>query len=285
MGLILVTGATGRQGGAVARALLAAGQPVRAMSRHADSAAARRLATAGASVVQGDFDDAASLARAVSGVSAVFSVQTPYEAGTEQEVVHGIRLAEAAAAAGVAQFVHGSVASADRPTGVAHFESKGRIEQRVRELGFGSWTMLRPTLFMEMLLSPGNLRALARGRIELALDPATRVAMIAVDDIARMALAAFLDPTRWHGAAIELAGDMPNFTEVAAALGAAVSREITYTRVAPAEIDPETRPKPGTQHWLETVGWPIDLERLRQSYPFEPRTIRSWAAENAAAFA
>jgi uncharacterized protein YbjT (DUF2867 family) len=282
---ILVTGATGRQGGAVARRLLAERFAVRILTRHAESAAAQALAASGAVVVPGDFDDPPSLARALTGVSGVFSMQTPYEAGTAREEVHGIRLADAAAESGVEQFVYSSVASADRPTGVAHFESKGRIERHIATLEFRRCTVLRPTFFMEMLLSPGNLRSLASGRIELTFDPRTRVPMIAVEDIANMAAAAFLDPDAWHGKAIDLAGDAPNFVEVAAAFGAALGREVTYRQVAPDAIDPDTRPKPGTQHWLETAGWPIDLARLLPSYPFAAKNIGRWARANAGALA
>jgi uncharacterized protein YbjT (DUF2867 family) len=282
---ILVTGATGRQGGAVARQLLADNVSVRALTRNPDGAAARSLAAAGATIMAGDFDDPESLARALTGASGVFAMQTPYEAGTGQEEIHGVRLADAARQAGVEQFVYSSVAAADRPTGVAHFENKGRIEIHVRSLGFRRLTILRPTFFMEMLLSPGNLRALAQGRIALTLDPGTRVAMIAVDDIARMAAAAFRDPDGFNGKAIELAGDNPNFDEVAAAFGAALSRPVAYVQVAPEAIDQDTRPKLGTQRWLESEGWPIDLPTLRSSLPFEARTIRDWALENAAALA
>jgi uncharacterized protein YbjT (DUF2867 family) len=283
--LILVTGATGRQGGAVARRLLARNFRVRALTRHAAGDAAQALAALGAELVFGDFDDPPSLDRAVAGVSGVFAMQTPYEAGTAREELHGVRLADAAAASGVEQFVYSSVASADRDTGIAHFESKGRIERHVAAKGFARYTMLRPTFFMEMLLSPGNLRSLARGRIELAFDPRTRVPMIAVEDIAEMAGAAFLDPDRWHGKAVDLAGDAPDFVGVAAAFGAALGRDIAYHQVAPEAVDPDTRPKPGTQRWLETHGWPIDLPGLRHSYPFVARTIAVWAGENRAALA
>ncbi len=280
-GPILVTGATGRQGGAVARQLLAKGFSVCALTRHPGSVAGRELAAGGVTVVAGDFDDPASLTGALVGVSGVFAMQTPYEAGTEQEEIHGIRLAEAALAAGVQHLVYSSVASADLPTGVPHFESKGRIERRVRALGFPCLTILRPTFFMEMLLSPGNLRALARGRIEMSLHPATRVAMIAVEDIAQMAVAAFIDPALWNGKAVELAGDNPNFTEVADAFSAALSRDVAYIQVPPEEIDADTRPKPGTQRWLEAVGWPVDIASARDCLPFSAKTIRGWALENA----
>jgi uncharacterized protein YbjT (DUF2867 family) len=277
---ILVTGATGRQGGAVARLLLARDFAVRVLTRDPGGAAARALAGQGAELARGDFDDKPSLALALRGVSGVFAMQTPYEAGIDREVAHGVGLADAARRAGVDQIVYGSVAAADLHTGVPHFESKGRIERHIAALNFRRATILRPTFFMEMLLAPGNLRALARGRVELGLRPETRIAMIAVDDIAAMAVAAFEEPERWRGGAVTLAGDEPDLLEVAAAFGAALRRPVQYVQVPYEAIDPDTRPKAGTQQWLETMGWTLDVPALRASYPFTAMTIGEWAEEN-----
>lgn len=280
--VILVTGATGRQGGAVARQLLHAGFKVRAMTRNVNSEAAKALANMGVEIRPGDFDHPASLGQVLQNISGVFAMQTPYESGTDREILHGIRLADEAAQAGVRQIVYSSVASADLPTGVAHFESKGQIERHIATLAFQYATILRPVFFMEMLLAPGNLRALAEGRVALAFKPETKVAMVAVEDIAAMAKAAFLNPAAWHAKAVTLAGDAPNFVEVAAAIATAISRPITYKQVRPDELDPQTRPKPATQQWLETTGWPVDVAALRASYPFAARRFTQWARENAA---
>src|SRR6266516_4111732 len=102
---ILVTGATGHQGGAVARELLARGHRVRAMTRKPQSEPAKALADLGAEVVAGDFDDEASVAKALSGAWGVFAVQNTWEAGVEKEEVQGKRFAEAARQAGVEHFV------------------------------------------------------------------------------------------------------------------------------------------------------------------------------------
>jgi len=280
---VLVTGATGRQGGAVARHLLAHKVPVRILTRDPQNAAARALADAGALIVQGDFDDKPSLRRALEGVSGLFAMQTPYEAGVDREVFHGLQLADAAIEAGVDQIVYSSVAAADTATGVPHFESKGEIERHIARLKFRTTTILRPVFFMEMLLSPGNLRTLADSRIALCLKPATKVAMIAVEDIALMAVAAFLEPETWNAKAITLAGDVADFLDVAAAFSDALGRPIHYAQIPAGALDPDTRPKTGTQKWLEEEGWTVDLKALRETYPFEPRTIRQWAAENTAA--
>ena len=95
MKAILVTGATGQQGGAVARALLAGGHKVRALTRKPDGEAARALAGKGAEVVRGDLDDVASLEKALAGAWGVFAVQNTWEAGVEGEEQQGKRRSSA----------------------------------------------------------------------------------------------------------------------------------------------------------------------------------------------
>jgi uncharacterized protein YbjT (DUF2867 family) len=110
---VLVTGATGKQGGAVVRALLQAGCPVRAMTRDPSSAAAQALSAQGVDVVKGDFNDTASLDAALAGVGGVFSMQMGSHPGDpDTEVVTGKALIEAAGRAGVDTVVHTSVARA-----------------------------------------------------------------------------------------------------------------------------------------------------------------------------
>ncbi len=132
---VLVVGATGKQGGAVAHHLLAAGLLVRTLTRNPDKPAARTLADRGAEVVAGDLGDADSVRRALAGVSAVFCVTNFYEAGYAGEVAQGELMVDLAAAAGVGHFVFSSVCSADKNTGIPHFDSKYQVE---RHLAAGS---------------------------------------------------------------------------------------------------------------------------------------------------
>lgn len=136
---ILITGATGQQGGATARALAGKGFTLRAMTRNPGSDAARALAAAtGAELVKGELDDEASLKAALSGAWGAYAVQNTWTAGVEGEEAQGKRLATAAREAGVQHFVYASVASADRKTGIPHFDNKARVEDLVRSLGFPS---------------------------------------------------------------------------------------------------------------------------------------------------
>ena len=147
------------------------------MTRKPDSGPAQELADLKAEVVQGDFDDPESLVKAIEGVWGVFAVQNSWEAGPERETEQGIRFARLCREAGVSHFVYSSVASADRRTGIPHFESKWQIEETVRQLSFPSYTVIRPVFFMEN--SPGSLGSSGarRGqtrRADQADDPACR---------------------------------------------------------------------------------------------------------------
>jgi uncharacterized protein YbjT (DUF2867 family) len=126
-GALLITGATGQQGGAVARELLARKHAVRAMTRKPDSDAAKALGKLGAEIVKGDLDDPESIKRAIRGAWGVFAVQNTWEAGVEKEEVQGKRMAELAKESGVHHFVYTSVGSAHRKTGIPHFDNKSRI--------------------------------------------------------------------------------------------------------------------------------------------------------------
>ena len=134
--LVLVTCATGKQGGATLRHLAKhGGFKLRAMTRKPDGDAAKALAALGAEVVAGDLDDASSLDRALAGAWGVYSVQNTWEGGVEKEEEQGKRLAKLAREKGLQRFVYASVGSAHKKTGIPHFDNKLRVEETVKALG------------------------------------------------------------------------------------------------------------------------------------------------------
>src|SRR4029077_14798391 len=133
--LVLVTGATGNQGGACVDALLTRGHQVRALTRKSASPAAQGLRERGVEIAVGDFTDRDSVVRAARGVDAVYAMSTPYEQGAEKEIAQGITITDAAEAAGVAHLTYSSVASANRATGVSHFDGKYEVEKHVQASG------------------------------------------------------------------------------------------------------------------------------------------------------
>src|ERR1700674_434672 len=201
---ILITGVTGKQGGAVARALEGAGFNLRGLTRKPDSEPAAALAHQGIEIIKGDLDDEATLRRALAGAWGVFGVQNAGDAGVEREEAQGKRLATLARDAGVEHYVYTSVGSADKRTGVPHFDNKWRIEETVRGLPFPSHVILRPVFFMENLLAPFSLQG---STLAWALGPGTKLQMIAVDDIGWFGAHAFTEATALNRREIHLPGD------------------------------------------------------------------------------
>src|SRR6201995_3844500 len=212
---ILITGVTGKQGGAVAQALQGAGFNLRGLARKPDSERAAALSRKGVDIVKGDLDDEASLRRALAGAWGVFGVQNAGEAGGGREEAQGKRLATLARDAGVEHFVYTSVGSADKKTGVPHFDNKWRIEETVRRLRFPSHVILRPVFFMENLLAPFSLRG---STLAWALGPSTKLQMIAVEDIGWFGARAFTHAAALNRRAIDLAGEVRPMPEGPAVL-------------------------------------------------------------------
>ncbi len=263
--LILVTGATGRQGSAVIQRLLARDFPVRALTRNPDKPQARALAGHGTEVMRGDLNDPDSLTRALGGVYGVFSVQTPAEHGAAVEVRQGINLADAAKRSRASHFVYSSVGSADRNTGIPHFDSKARVEDYVRGTGL-KYTIFRPVFFMENLL--GMKQRIEQGALAMPLRPETRLQMIAVDDIGAFAAMAFERPGHWQGRTFDLAGDEISMAELAATFGRILGREIRYEPIPWAEFERAAgREMTVMFRWFEEVGYHVDIPAVRREYP------------------
>ncbi len=276
--LIVVTGATGKQGGATARELLARGHKVRAMTRKPDSPAAREMAKLGAEVVAGDLDEAASLERAVKGAWGVFAVQNTWEAGVEREEEQGKRIAEVARRQGVQHYVYTSVGSAHRKTGIPHFDNKWRVEEKVRALGFPSYTILRPVFFMENLLLPSFLPGIQQGQLAVALEPATVLQMIAVADIGKYGMWAFENHAALNGRAIDLAGDQATMPATAAILAAATRREVKFVRLPIEEVRKFSMDYALMLEWFDRVGYDADIAKTSAESGIRPTPLATWAA-------
>lgn len=274
--VILVSGATGKQGGATARALLDAGHKVRVMTRHPDGDAAKALAAAGAEVVRADLDDEASLKAALAGVWGAFAVQDTWTAGVELEEEQGKRFARLAKDAGVQHYVYTSVASADRETGIPHFENKFRVEQVVRALGFPSWTIIRPVFFMTNILLPDSRAALANGVLAFGLKPDTRLQMIDPSDIGAHARRAFEEHEALNGAAFDIAGDELTMVETAAILSDAMGKSIVFQSVPVEQIRAFSEDYALMLEWFEAVGYDADIAGMAKESGIRPTTFAEW---------
>jgi uncharacterized protein YbjT (DUF2867 family) len=262
---ILITGATGRQGGAALRHLREGGFSVRALTRDPDRPQARALAGHGVEVVRGDMDDQSSLTRELDGVYGVYSVQNAHQAGIEGEIRQGINVAEAARRSDVTHFVYSSVGSADQRTGIPHFDSKFRIEEHIRTTGM-HFTFVRPVFFMENWL--GMRPAIESGALSLPLKPATRLQMIAVDNIGGVVAMVFEHPGKWQDAALDLAGDELSMAEVAQVFAKACGREVRYVQVPWDEFEERAGKEMALMwRWFEETGYHVDIGALRTVYP------------------
>jgi uncharacterized protein YbjT (DUF2867 family) len=272
---ILVTGGTGRQGGAVAAELLRRGREVRALVRSPQAPAARALAAAGAALAQGDLDDPASLDAAVRGAGGVFSVQTfQGPGGVAAEERQGKALAAAAARAGVAHLVYSSVGGAERATGVPHFDSKWHIEQHIAALGLPA-TVLRPAMFYDNFHYIGPHLVDGKLVLGLWLRPEKPLQMIAAADIAAFAADAFDDPAAWAGRQVEIAGDEltgPQMAEVFTRVSGIPAR---YEQQPIAQLRESSAETAAMFGWLDREGYQADLPALRRLRP-ALTSLESW---------
>lgn len=272
--LILVTGATGHQGGAVARQLLQNGWKVRAMTRKPDGDAAKALAKLGAEVVGGDLDDASSLAAALKGAWGTWAVQNTWEAGVEKEEEQGHRFAKVAREAGVQHYVYTSVGSAHRNTGIPHFENKWRVEGTVRSLKFPSYVIVRPVFFMENLVSPWFLN---NDKITTALQPTTKLQMIAVEDIGKMGYVAFDKAAELNGQAIDIAGDAVTMPEACAVLSEAMGKKLELVQIPIDAIKQQMLDFALMLEWFDAVGYDVDIEGVQKRFGLKFKRLPEWA--------
>ncbi|AZO31464.1 MULTISPECIES: NmrA/HSCARG family protein [Mesorhizobium] len=276
---VLVTGATGQQGGAVVRALLSKGHRVKALTRRPDSDGARQLASTGAEVVAGDLSDAAAIAKASSGIDTMFLMGNSYEAGFEEETRQGIIAADAAKAAGVGHLIYSSVADADKRTGIPHFDSKYRVEQHIERLGI-PYTISAPVAFMENIVAPWSIGALSQGTQAFAMPPKRVLQLIALSDIGAFVAALVERRERVFGKRLDFAGDELTGEEQAKILSKAIGRPISYQEIPIAVARQQSEDAALMFEWFDRVGYDVDIAALHREFP-EVRwhSFADWASE------
>ncbi len=263
---VLVAGATGKQGGAAAKALIENGFKVKALTRNPASSAAMLLQKAGAEIVKGDLTDKASLAGALRGVNAVFAVTTPFQNGHEAEVTQGVNIVDASKAAGVGQLVFSSVASADKNTRIPHFDSKYKVEQYIAASGV-PYTIIGPTAFMENFIQPFALGNIRQGKLARAL-PATRpIQLIAVEDIGSFVAFVIENSNEFLGDRIDIAGDERTGEETAIILSKIIGRTIKYESFPPASIRAQSPDLAIMMEWQEKNEYTAAISKLRLDFP------------------
>jgi uncharacterized protein YbjT (DUF2867 family) len=251
---IAVFGATGAQGGGLARAILddpGGGFAVRAVTRKVDSDKARTLAAGGAEVVAADLDDAASVERAMQGAYGAYGVTNYWEHfSPEKELAQARTLAQAAKAAGIRHFVWSTLEDTRRkvplddprmPTllghyKVPHFDAKGEADDLFRAAGVPT-TFLLTSFYWDNLIHFGmGPKPGPDGVLQFVLPMGdAKLPGIAVEDIGRCAYGIFQAGPTSVGQTLGIAGEHLSGAEMAAALGKALGREVRYVAVTPEQ--------------------------------------------------
>ncbi len=270
---ILVTGATGNQGGAVARHLLQRGNfTVRAFVRDQNKPVAQALKQAGAELVEGDFSDRASLDRALQGASGVFSVQT-FQDGLETEIRQGKAIADAAKAAGIQHFVYSSVGSAERKTGIPHFDSKFQVEEYIRASGL-PYTIMRPVFFF---YNYNAMRPMVEnGTLPQPLSPETKLQQLSEEDYGEMVAEVFERPADFLNREKEVASVDMTMTEIAAAFSRVLGTNVKYQQIPFEAFEQQAGEEMTIMYrWFENVGYGADLAELKRDFP-APTNLESY---------
>jgi uncharacterized protein YbjT (DUF2867 family) len=272
---VLVLGATGGQGGAVAAALIRAGRPVRALVRDPASPRAAKLRAAGADLAVAEFTDREALTAAMREAAAAFALTTPFESGPAAEVQQGQAIIAAAAAAGLPFLVFSSVAGANAGTGVPHFESKAAVERALAGSGL-SHAVVAPSYFYDNAL--GGYQDVLHGTLELSLPEDHRLQQLDRTDLGVFVAMVLADPGRFAGRRIELASDAPTPAQMIDALSGALHHPVHYREVPLTAIS--SPDMAAMWRFLRGPGYQADIAALRHDYPEVGwSTFAGWARQ------
>jgi uncharacterized protein YbjT (DUF2867 family) len=274
---ILVSGATGRQGGAVLKHLLKNNLPVRALSRTPESLSSQRLISKNIQVVKGDMSDPVSLENAMRDCCSVYSIQNFFEYGADREILYGKNMADAAKKTGISHFVYSSVCNAGDHTGVPHFETKNLIEKHIQKIGLNA-TILRPVKFMENYYIPQVFRAILGGKLFDSIKAEKQHQMIAVDDIGFCVAETLIHPEKFIGRTIELAGDELSNKQIAVTMSRVLGKKIIFKRLplflARLMMDKEMYLM---FKWFNEKGFTADMEAMKLYFPtLRPTLLSEW---------
>lgn len=273
-----VVGATGCQGGAVARQLLAKGYAVHAITRAADSPAAIELKSMGTKLFVGELDDEQVLQSGLQGCTGLF-LNVPVNPLTAVEYTKHI-LSAAKTTDSINHIICSTAYGTDNPEKLAAWNPDGGLlamvikpkivmEDLVRNSGFEYWTILRPGNFMANFLQPKVSIAYPgleiKGVFRTSFEKTTPIPMIDQDDIAKFAVAAFLEPARFHQQAIELASELLTVDQIMDDLSQASGKKISAYYLSDAEYESEAaNNSPASWHkGLRDIAQFVDMEKVK----------------------
>jgi uncharacterized protein YbjT (DUF2867 family) len=236
------------------------------VTRNVDSEAAKALTDLGAEMVVGDFTNPQSLEAAAVGADTIFAMTTPFEGGIEAETAQGITLVDAAVAAGVGHYIFTSVASADKDTGIPHFDSKYEVEKHLAKTSL-SWTVIAPVYFMENLFLPQVLDGLRQGTYAAPLPADLPLQQVAVDDIGMFGAHIVENSDAFAGHRLDIAGDELTSARSAEILGKVLEKPVAHFEVPMDQIRAFSEDFAIMYEWFISTGYTVDIEGLRSKYP------------------
>ena len=290
--LITVFGATGQQGGAVARALLAKGYKVRAVTRNPDNPKAKELQTKGAELVQvKNMDDVASLETAIKGAYGVFLVTNYWgmlaenpETAYDREIAQGKAAGDLCKKLGVKHLVYSGLEYVKEIIGkpCPHFDSKGIVEKYLDETGV-PYTSARYSFYYDNFATMLTPQKNDDGTYTLTMPAKGAMDGIGVEDGGPAVAAIFDNPEKYIGKKIGLSGDKITLSEYVAILSKVTGKTLTYNEV-PYEVFAKF-PFPGADDLavmfeFYDVGNPErSIEETRALNP-STTTFQQWAEKN-----
>ena len=251
--IITIIGATGAQGGGLARAIL--GDPdsefaVRALTRDPSSDKARELARLGAEVVAGDIDDPAALDQAFAGAWGAFCVTFFWaHFSPDRERVEAKAMAEAASRAGLEHVIWSTLEDTRRwvpleddrmPTlmdryKVPHFDAKGESDHFFLESGVPTTCLLTSFYWDNLIYFGSGPKRGTDGVLSFVLPMGDRpLSGIAAEDIGRCAYGIFKAGSEYRGRTVGIAGEHLTGSQMAEALSRALGEKVRYDAVPPA---------------------------------------------------
>jgi uncharacterized protein YbjT (DUF2867 family) len=265
---ILVTGATGRQGGSVARSLRRAGVSVVALTRRTGCTAAQQLRAIGCEVVGGDLSDRRSLDTATKGCDGVFSLQNYWEkgVGVEGEVQQGCHMIAAAASAGISHLVQSTMAAADDVSDVPHFVAKRRVE----EILAGSQvphTLLGTVYFMENMLDPKMGGKMTIPSLAGSLKKNTHLHLMSYHDIGPVVAEFFTNPNGFVGKRVDIASDCLTVDQMKRIYHEVTGRNAKWYPLPAFMLRLLAKEFAKQLKWQNEHGFVVDVNAVRERFP------------------
>lgn len=277
---ILVTGATGQQGGATTTALLERGFSVRGLTRNTQSPSSLALTERGVQMVEGNFQNLDSLTEAVRGVDVVFFMTTPFEDGVDAETQQGLAMIEAIRkAGGVEHVVYTSVASANQNTGIPHFESKYEVEKVLAASGL-NYTIVAPVYFMDNARMPQAVEGVQNGVYAVGVPEGKPLQQIAVSEIGEFAAAVIERGESVYGQRYDIASEERTGTDYASLLAEAVGHDVNFMALAPEAFSAWGEDMVIMTRWFGSDGYDVRIPELKNAFPeVNWKGFKSWASE------